>query len=226
MTINFGQLVEMVLNYPCDEIVGGGWQAFKSNRSGFEDFRHNWQQITCLLLVAAQSRYCSFNRFDMFISDLDQPGLDQPSLLTEQVYTDLLQRAKKNTNLLVFLANYQLSKYLMLHGHDEYHQAMNDLVSALYKSNVLLTLLQRLPTLLRSNDPLERRHQILTRNIVECLPDSKPNNRHGLLSWFSNDKNKDGDEPYHTWSQKVPNRSLDDFHGSGTEMVSMAAKAA
>ena len=221
MTINFGELVEMVLNYPCDKIVGGGWQAFKSNGSGFEDFRNNWQQITRLLLVAAQSRYCSFNRFDMFISDLDNRGLVKGRVLLR-----LLQRAKKNTNLLVLLANYQLSQYLMLHGHDEYHQAMNDLISALYKSNVLLTLSQRLPTLLSSDDPLERRHQILTRNIVECLPGSKPNNRHGLLSWFSNDKNKDGDELYHTWSQKVPNRSLDDSHGSGTEMVSMAAKAA
>ena len=221
MTINFGLLVEMVRTNPFDEIVGEGWQAFKSNRSGFGDFCYNSQQIAVLLSAVAQPDFCSFNRFDMFISDLHQSGL-----LTERVYTALLQRAKKNTNLLVLLANYQLSQYLMLHGHDEYHQAMNDLISALYKSNVLLTLLQRLPTLLSSDDPLERRHQILTRNIVECLPDSKSNNRHGLLSWFSNDKNKDGDEPYHTWSQKVPNRSLDDFHGSGTEMVSMAAKAA
>ena len=221
MTINFGQLVEMVLNHPCDEIVGNKWQDFKQNDFSFNDFRNNWQQITSLLLVAAQSRHCSFNRFDMFISDLHQSGL-----LTKPVLTFLLQRAKKNTNLQKLLANYQLSQYLMLHGHDEYHQAMNDLVSALYKSNVLFALLQRLPTLLSSDDPLERRHQILTRNIVECLPDSKPNNRHGLLSWFSNDKNKDGDEPYHTWSQKVPNRSFIDFHGSGTEMVSMAAKAA
>ena len=221
MTINFGQLVEMVQTNPFDEIVGNKWQDFKQNDFSFNDFRNNLQQITSLLLVAAQSRHCSFNRFDMFISDLHQSGL-----LTKPVLTFLLQRAKKNTNLLVLLANYQLSQYLMLHGHDEYHQAMNDLVSALYKSNVLFALLQRLPTLLSSDDPLERRHQILTRNIVECLPDSKPNNRHGLLSWFSNDKNKDGDEPYHTWSQKVPNRSFIDFHGSGTEMVSMAAKAA
>ena len=61
-----------VVNYPCDKIVGRGWQAFKSNGSGFEDFRNNWQQITRLLLVAAQSRYCSFSRFDMFILDLDR----------------------------------------------------------------------------------------------------------------------------------------------------------
>ena len=221
MTINFGELVEMVLNYPSDEIVGKNWQDFKQNDFRFNDFRNNQQQITSLLLVAAQSKYRSFGRFDMFISDLDQSGLVKGPVL---LY--LLQRAKKNTNLLVFLANYQLSQYLMLHGRDEYYQAMNDLVLALYKSNVLLTLLKHLPKLLSSDHPLGRRHQILTRKIVECIQDLKPSNRHGLLSWFSNAKNKDSDELDQTWSQIVPNRHFIDSHGSGTEMVSMAAKAA